>query len=140
MSELLNDTNFVTKNVGAGIDLQTGTTLTTVQGNISRENGTVGLIVADNTGDTVTSNDFLNNGTDGILLRNADQNQVTLNRVMGNGGNGIALGPSSVSSGSDNNFVNGNMISGNGDGLVDKVRCISGTGNTGNNVTGTGCQ
>src|SRR5205823_1008121 len=57
-------------------------------------------------------------------------------------GNGIALGGSTVTptNGSDNNFVNGNMISGNGDGLVDKIRCLRGSGNTGNNVTGTGCE
>src|SRR5207249_10456471 len=133
--------NFVTKNVGAGIDLETATTMSTVRGNISRENGTVGLIVADNTSNTMTGNDFLHNGTDGMSLRSSDQNQVTLNRATGNAGNGIALGGSTVTptNGSDNNFVNGNMISDNGDGLVDKIRCLRGSGNTGNNVTGTGC-
>jgi len=49
------------------------------------------------------------------------------------GGSGIVL------QSSNNNLIDCNTISGNADGLTDRARVISGTGNTGSNVTGTPC-
>ena len=92
---------------------------------------------------TVVGNIVKNNLDDGIDLENASSNTVTDNVVMGNGftdagaptpgGNGIVLQTS------NNNLIDCNTISGNADGLVDRARVLSGTGNTGSNVSGTAC-
>ena len=38
----------------------------------------------------------------------------------------------------NNNLIDCNTISGNGDGLTNRARVISGTGNTGSNMSGSG--
>jgi parallel beta-helix repeat protein len=125
--------NRVTRNLLFGIDLDDATKLNTVQGNISLENGGHGLIVQKaSTQNLITGNDLLDNDGDGIDLNNALQNQVTLNDVEGNAMNGIAIENNSLS-----NIIDGNAISGNGDGLVNVIDCIGGDLNTGSNVPGS---
>ncbi len=95
---------------GDGITIQEGTTATSVVRNIVRDNL-----------------------DDGIDLENVTSITVTDNVVTGNTDNGIVL------QGSNNNLIDCNTISGNGDGLTNRAQVISGTGNTGSNVSGTAC-
>src|SRR5262249_41062031 len=95
------------------------------------------------TGISVVNNIVKNNRDDGIDLETANSNTVTGNVVMGNGftdagaptsgGNGIVL------VNSNNNSIDCNTISGNADGLVNRALIVSGTGNTGSNVSGAAC-
>ena len=92
---------------------------------------------------SVTRNIVKDNLDDGIDLENASSNTVTDNVVMGNGftasGAPTSGGSGIVLQSSNNNLIDCNTISGNADGLTDRARVISGTGNTGSNVTGTPC-
>ena len=94
---------------GDGITIQEGTTSTSVVRNIVRDNL-----------------------DDGIDLENVTSITVTDNVVTGNTDDGIVLQSSS------NNLIDCNTNSGNGDGLTNRARVISGTGNTGSNMSGSG--
>ena len=94
---------------GDGVTIQEGTTSTSVVRNIVRDNL-----------------------DDGIDLENVTSITVTDNVVTGNTDDGIVLQSSS------NNLIDCNTISGNGDGLTNRARVISGTGNTGSNMSGSG--
>jgi parallel beta-helix repeat protein len=133
--------NLVERNVGEGIRLQSTTKLNTVTDNVFRDNGRNGIqIESDSTLNTVSHNDVLNNDASGIDVDGVRQNQITRNLVTGNGTSAETDGGIKVEDGASKNNIDGNAISGNADELIDKVRCVSGTENTGSNVTGTACH
>jgi len=105
---------------GDGITILEGTTATSVVGNIVRDNLDDGIDLEDASSITVTDNVVTGNGFTDAGVPTA-------------GGFGIVLQNSS------NNLIDCNTISGNADGLTDQARVLSGTGNTGSNVSGSAC-
>ncbi len=81
----------------------------------------------------VRQNRVEENGGDGVDLVNADLNQVLRNLVTGNGTTSDDSGIEVENS--DQNTIDANTINGNADGLTGMIRCQSGRGNTGSNVT-----
>jgi parallel beta-helix repeat protein len=125
--------NGVVNNDDDGILLYRGSSANTLVGNAVQNNGDDGIEIENSNGNIVAANAVTGNDEDGIDLDFANTNQILTNAVTGNGtsssDNGIELRES------DNNTVNNNTINGNTDGLVNQIRCQSGSNlNTGNNV------
>jgi parallel beta-helix repeat protein len=124
--------NLVEENVTAGIRLNRSTKTAKknqVTDNVVRNNGQDGILLSEeSTQNTVQKNDVFGNGDDGIELNDSDKNKVTDNTVTSNVDAGVLIEES------DKNVINNNIILGNGDALVNQASCVTGDGNTGNNV------
>lgn len=111
----------------------------TVGENLCEDNRGDGIRLEEGDKNTVAGNTVRRNAEDGIHLDEADKNRVTDNEVVDNGtdpakDSGIELVKSKK------NFVDGNVIRNNADGLIDKIRCRSGSKkNSGSNVVSR-CQ
>ena len=126
--------NLVTMNGYDGIKLNECKE-NTIRANTVDENEDDGLAIEDDSHENgVTCNRIRRNAEDGIDVDYSDENEIKANEVVDNGrrpgeDNGIELRKS------DKNFVDSNQITGNADGLVDQVKCQSGSdGNSGSNV------
>ena len=125
--------NLVKDNVSDGILVQRMSkpaTKNQINANTVVANGKDGIRVETlSTGNTFAANLLVGNADDGIELADSPRNKVTSNRAEANGDGGVQLRAAT------RNLVDKNMISGNGDGLVNILDCVSGSRNTGSNVS-----
>jgi parallel beta-helix repeat protein len=133
--------NLVFENSGDGIRARAGVNESTIVMNTSRDNGDDGIELAGSATEenVVTMNLVTGNARDGIELDDADLNEITVNEVSNNGVDQSRDSGIELNRGADQNLIDGNNIEGNADLLTDVIRCRSGNGNTGDNVT-PACQ
>jgi parallel beta-helix repeat protein len=126
---------------GIGVNVHDGAQQQTIRANTIVFNSGDGILLdgTDVDQNTVTGNDVRGNARDGIALNGGDLNHVTANSVTGNGTTAAQDSGIELRNHADKNEVDANTITGNADGLVNVIRCLSGSGNTGSNVTAA-CQ
>jgi parallel beta-helix repeat protein len=127
--------NTVRHNGDDGVRMRdTSGAVSRVIGNHILGNDDDGLALEDATDVEVIGNVIQENDEDGVDLDFADGNVVQGNVVAGNGSHASADSGIELR-GADGNVIRDNRITGNTDGLTDQIRCQSGAGNVGNDVT-----